>query len=67
MLETKSNQAFSLTVIPWFCVCEQLDIKLWISRMSRLLYNKHYVALIILYQCCLLMFFAVIWSLDQRG
>jgi len=56
ILKTKSNQAFSLTVIPWFCVCEQLDIKLWISRMSSLLYNKHYVALIILYQCCFIMF-----------
>ena len=46
---------------------EQLDIELWIFRMSSLLYNKHYVALIILYQCCLLMFFAMIWPLGQRG
>jgi len=54
---------------PWSTrFCEQLDIiELWIFRMSSLLYNKHYVALIILYQYCLLMFFAMIWPLGQRG
>jgi len=43
---------------PWSTrFCEQLDIiELWIFRMSSLLYNKHYVALIILYQCCFIMF-----------